>query len=339
MKLDYVQWDITSACNLNCLHCRGEKTNSNKNDLTLKYCYTLINQIVAANTHTLSIAGGEPLLAPNIWNVLKYANGKFRRLVVSTNGTIVNPRTAKLLAELTTNVQVSLDGHTDKVHDYIRGKGNFVRAIKAIKLLQEEGANVAVRLTLCKENKDSATEFVCLAKELGLPEAFLRRMIPSGNAKKCGLHTLSSDELKENIGKAIEWGKQIGIHVASADYFCQIEFNEKSRKNAVAMHKYAGKKIGGCAIGFNSFYVMHNGIIAYCPYLPVFCGDLRKQTLLEIWKTSRMMKVARNLRFNLKGKCSVCKYKFACGGCRAYAYATNGDILSEDTGCWINAPE
>jgi len=41
------------------------------------------------------------------------------------------------------------------------------------------------------------------------------------------------------------------------------------------------------------------------------------------------------LRYNLKGKCAKCDYLYACGGCRAYAYAETGDILAEDSGCWI----
>ena len=86
-KLDYVQWDITSACNLNCLHCREKVIKDIKNDLTMDECKNLIDQIVDFNTHTLSIAGGEPLLSPNIEGVLKYAAGKFKRLVVSSNGT------------------------------------------------------------------------------------------------------------------------------------------------------------------------------------------------------------------------------------------------------------
>lgn len=117
--------------------------------------------------------------------------------------------------------------------------------------------------------------------------------------------------------------------------FCQIAFRDDSKKKAIEIQKLDGKHIGGCAIDINSFYVMQNGIIAYCPYLPVFCGDLRKNTLDEIWKDSQMFRVARNIRQNLKGKCSVCQYKFACGGCRAYAYAATGDILAEDSGCWL----
>jgi len=38
------------------------------------------------------------------------------------------------------------------------------------------------------------------------------------------------------------------------------------------------------------------------------------------------------LRYNLKGKCAKCDYLYACGGCRAYAYAETGDILAEDSG-------
>lgn len=334
-KLDYVQWDITSACNLNCLHCREKVIQNIKNDLTINECKNLIDQIVDFNTHTLSIAGGEPLLSPSIEGVLKYASGKFKRLVISSNGTMIDKQKALMLSKYITNVQISIDGHNAEMHDYIRGKGVFAKAIQAIKNLQEVGVKVGIRLTLCQLNKNFVLEYIDLAKNLGLPDAYLRRIIPSGNAKKYNLRELSSEELKECLGNAVKYGKKIGLHVASADYFCQIEFNKQARKKAEKTQKLKGEVIGGCAVGINSFYVMQNGVIAYCPYLPVFYGDLRKQSLIKIWETSEMLKIARSIRFNLKGKCAKCRYKFACGGCRAYAYATTGDILAEDSGCWI----
>jgi len=335
MKLDYVQWDITSACNLNCLHCREKVIESVKDDLNLKECKSLIDQIQECDTHTLSIAGGEPLMSPHIEEVLKYAAGKFKRLVVSSNGTTINKKTAVMLSKYVTTAQISIDGPNFKTHDHIRGKGVFNKAVRAIKLLQDLEVKIGIRMTLCKYNKDFVLEYIDLAKNLGLPDAYLRRIIPSGNALKYDLGILSAEELKKCLGDAISYGRKLGLHVASADYFCQIEFNEQARIKAEKTQQEDGKVIGGCALGINSFYVMQNGIIAYCPYLPVFCGDLRKQSLQEIWETSEMLKIARSIRFNLKGKCSSCRYKFACGGCRAYAYAVSGDILSEDTGCWI----
>ncbi|MDD5726745.1 MAG: radical SAM protein [Patescibacteria group bacterium] len=333
-ELDYVQWDITSVCNLNCKHCREKATTSNARDnLDLQQCKSLIDQIVAWKTRTLSVAGGEPLLSPLIWDVLAYGAGKFERLVISSNGTTITSETAKRLKSYVTCAQISIDGACAETHDNMRGKGNFAHAMRGIQLLQDAGVQPAVRMTVHGGNMHEVTAFVDLAHDLGLPDAYLRRVIPSGNAKQ--LSPLSAQDLKRTLGEAIKHGQEIGMHVASADYFCQITFNQKAREKAEKTQAANGKVIGGCAIGIKSFYVMQNGIIAYCPYLPIFCGDLRQDTLEKIWQTSQMLKVARSIRYNLKGKCNTCQYKFACGGCRAYAHATTGDILAEDSGCWI----
>ena len=306
-----------------------------RDNLDIKEGRSLIDQVVEFNTHTLSIAGGEPLMSPILEGMLAYSTGKFERLVISSNGTLLTAQKARMLAKYVSIMQISFDGHNAEIHDYIRGKGNFNKAVRAVKLLQDCGVKVGIRLTLCRHNKDFMREYIDLAKELGLPDAYMRRIIPTGNAAKYDLGELSAQELKACLGSAISYGTQLGMHVASADYFCQIEFNPEAREKADKTSAMDGVVMGGCAIGFNSFYVMQNGVVAYCPYLPVFCGDLRKESLESIWENSEMMKIARSLRYNLKGKCSHCKYKFACGGCRAYAYATTGDILAEDRGCWI----
>lgn len=274
----------------------------------------VIDQIEEFNTHTLSIAGGEPLMSPNFKGIFSYARGKFKRLVVSSNGTMLNSKWADFLSRYATNVQISLDDPKD-VHDYIRGDGVFDKAINAIKLLQKAGVTVGVRMTLCQKNKTRIKEYINIARDLGLPDAYLRRIIPSGNALKTGLGELSSEELRDCLGLAIAYGKEQGLHVASADYFCQISFNNEARLKAEKIQSLKGQVVGGCAIGINSFYLMQNGVIAYCPYLPIYCGDLRTSSLNDIWENSEMIKRARNIRFNLKGKCSKCRYLYACGGC------------------------
>lgn len=336
-QLDYVQWDVTSVCNLDCAHCREKSTTSSpKHDLNADEIVSVIDQIVDFNTHTLSLAGGEPLLARHIWDILKYSKGKFKRLVLSTNGTLITDEIATKLAFYLTNVQISVDGPDAKTHDYIRGEGTFDKTMRAIESLKKVGLQVGIRMTICKETMDRVKEFVDLTKELGLSGAYMRRIIPSGNATPGGKVTrLSSSELKTVLGEAIAYGKSIGMHVASADYFCQITFNEGARLKAERTQKLNGDVIGGCAIGVNSFYLMQDGTISYCPYLPIYCGSLRRNSLKNIWENSEMFKVARALRYNLKGKCTSCNYLYACGGCRAYAYAETGDILAEDSGCWI----
>ena len=337
-KLDYVQWDITSACNLNCVHCREKSTLSDpKHDLNKKEALSAIDQIVDFNAHTLSLAGGEPLLGKQLWNILEYSKDKFKRLVLSTNGTLITDKIAEKLAKYLTNVQISVDGPDAETHDYIRGDGSFDKTMRAIQSLKKTGLHVDIRMTICKETMARVNEFIDLTKKLELSGAYMRRIIPSGNAKsEEKVSRLSSQELRAVLGGAISYGKSIGMHVASADYFCQITFNDKARLKAERTQKLGGSVIGGCAIGVNSFYLMQDGTISYCPYLPIYCGSLREHSLKQIWKNSEMFKIARALRYNLKGKCGTCRYLYACGGCRAYAYAETGDILAEDGGCWIN---
>lgn len=337
-RLDYVQWDVTSVCNLDCAHCREKSTTSDpKHDLSAEECRKVIDQIVDFNTHTLSLAGGEALLSRHIWEILEYASGKFKRLVLSTNGTLVTASIAKKLAKYLTNVQISVDGPDAETHDYVRGKGTFDRTMQAIELIKDTGLQVDIRMTICKETMSKVHEFIDLTKKLGLSGAYMRRIIPSGNAgaRDRRVTPLSSDELKAVLGNAIAYGKSIGMHVASADYFCQITFNDEARLKAERTQKLGGDVIGGCAIGVNSFYLMQDGTISYCPYLPIYCGSLREHDLKHIWENSEMFKVARALRYNLKGKCGKCDYLYACGGCRAYAFAETGDILAEDGGCWL----
>ncbi len=256
--------------------------------------------------------------------------------MLSTNGTLITDEIAARLALYLTNVQISVDGPDAKTHDYIRGKGTFDKTMRAIESLKKVGLQVDIRMTICKETMTRVKEFIDLTKKLGLSGAYMRRVIPSGNAAPGGKVTqLSSSELKTVLGEAIAYGKSIGMHVASADYFCQITFNDEARLKAKRTQELNGDVIGGCAIGINSFYLMQDGTISYCPYLPVYCGNLRENSLKDIWENSEMFKVARALRYNLKGKCSSCNYLYACGGCRAYAYAETGDILAEDSGCWI----
>jgi MoaA/NifB/PqqE/SkfB family radical SAM enzyme len=66
--------------------------------------------------------------------------------------------------------------------------------------------------------------------------------------------------------------------------------------------------------------------------MPIIVGDLRKQSLKEIWLNSKVMNDLRD-RDKLEGRCGHCEYKYICGGCRARAYAYYRDYLAPDPGC------
>src|SRR6516164_7081307 len=88
----------------------------------------------------------------------------------------------------------------------------------------------------------------------------------------------------------------------------------------------------GCLAGTGVCFISHEGEIFPCGYLPVMAGDLRKQNFREIWDDSEVFRVLRDTG-NLKGKCGCCEFRNLCMGCRARAFAANGDYMSEEPFC------
>ncbi|HEY1265338.1 MAG TPA: radical SAM protein [Terriglobales bacterium] len=88
----------------------------------------------------------------------------------------------------------------------------------------------------------------------------------------------------------------------------------------------------GCLAGTGVCFISHEGEVFPCGYLPVIAGDLRKQTFAEIWEHAGVFEQLRD-NDNLKGKCGCCEFRNVCMGCRARAYAANGDFLGEEPFC------
>lgn len=88
----------------------------------------------------------------------------------------------------------------------------------------------------------------------------------------------------------------------------------------------------GCLAGTGVCFISHEGEVFPCGYLPVMAGDLRKQSFREIWDDSEVFRVLRDTG-NLKGKCGCCEFRNLCMGCRARAFAANGDYMSEEPFC------
>jgi radical SAM protein with 4Fe4S-binding SPASM domain len=88
----------------------------------------------------------------------------------------------------------------------------------------------------------------------------------------------------------------------------------------------------GCLAGTGVCFVSHKGAVFPCGYLPVEAGNIRTQSLREIWDHSPVFVDLRNPEA-LRGKCGVCEYKQVCEGCRARAYFARGHYLEEEPYC------
>jgi radical SAM protein with 4Fe4S-binding SPASM domain len=72
--------------------------------------------------------------------------------------------------------------------------------------------------------------------------------------------------------------------------------------------------------------------------MPLPVGDLRRQSLMDIWENSEVFKLLRD-RTDRTGHCKICKYRYHCGGCRARSYGYYRDLRAPDPGCINNLKE
>jgi radical SAM protein with 4Fe4S-binding SPASM domain len=88
----------------------------------------------------------------------------------------------------------------------------------------------------------------------------------------------------------------------------------------------------GCLAGTGVCFISFDGEVFPCGYLPAIAGDLKKQPFSEIWNDSKVFADLRDVD-KLEGKCGCCEFRNVCMGCRARAYAADGNYMAEEPFC------
>ena len=82
-------------------------------------------------------------------------------------------------------------------------------------------------------------------------------------------------------------------------------------------------------------FVSHTGVVFPSGFLPLGCGDVRRTSVVDIYRQSPLFHALRNPA-SLKGRCGICPFNEVCGGSRARAYAVTGDAFAEEPACAYN---
>ncbi len=129
----YIKWDITSKCNLHCIHCSVGKNYSNNNvkDIPVEQKLEIIDKLAEGGVEGISLLGGEPLTMGNdFFSVIDRAISKGLKISVVTNGLLMSGDTMEKVARSgIDNLTISLDGGSKETHEYIRGKNTFEKLL------------------------------------------------------------------------------------------------------------------------------------------------------------------------------------------------------------------
>ena len=320
----YLQIEITNKCNLRCKHCYIDDYTKNLNYKDFVRYFQHISKYITHNNKSINVAitGGEPLVNPDWKEIILYLKSQkiVNQIVIFTNSTLIDADAAYFINNVgITNIQVSLDG-VSKIHDEIRGKGNYQKAVNGIKNLT---VPVTIHITINSKNIDNFSEFVSNCHIIGISYILVSKFVVLGSGEK----------FKDFIITPDEWHKFYKKNkILNNEYKDKLFINFDRLYTCLKEHKLMSS---GCGIGEHSFSLLQNGDIMLCRRLPFTVGNLNNNSFQDIWCKNKFIDKIRN-RENLKGKCGICKYKKNCGGCRATAYSLTNDVFEHDQYCLIN---
>jgi uncharacterized protein len=171
---------LATACNLACRYCIARDLRRTKMSAELAHRAVEMFIFLAEGAKSIEITftGGEPLiqfslikaLASHIDRAARRANME-SRLVVKTNGTILNLEIISFLRRSRARVVVSIDGSPD-VHDQYRrssrGEGTYEVVARNIRLMLENAVDCTASLTVHPQWSDSVLSNVQHLHTLGL---------------------------------------------------------------------------------------------------------------------------------------------------------------------------
>lgn len=315
-----MSWNITRECNMKCSHCYINATEKKlENELNTQEAKKLMDQIYQVSRPLLILSGGEPLLRPDIFELISYGSKKGLKMGLGSNGSLVDDAVArKLKSAGIATVSVSLDSHIPAQHDEFRGvAGAWEKAVQACIALRKNNVLVQVNTTLTQQNYNQIDDIMSLAENIGVENFHLFFLVPTGRGTK--LTDISPEKYEEMITKTFA---KTANHKLNVRPSCAPQFMRIAKDMGLDMRQW----IRGCIAGLYYCRIYPNGDVTPCPYLPIKLGNIREKSFKEIWFNSKVFNALRNPNL-LKGKCGACEYRFLCGGCRARAYGLSNDFI------------
>jgi len=305
---------------MKCSHCYINATEKKlPNELSTQEGKNLIDQICQVSKPLLILSGGEPLLRPDIYELISYGSSKGLKMGLGSNGSLINDEVAtKLKAAGIATVSISVDSHIPAQHDEFRGvAGSWEKAVNACKALRKNNVLVQVNTTLTQQNYNQIDDIMSLVEEIGVENFHLFFLVPTGRGAK--LADISPQKYEDMITNAFA---KVAKHKLNVRPSCAPQFMRIAKGMGLDMRQW----VRGCLAGLYYCRIYPNGDVTPCPYLPIKLGNIREKSFKEIWFNSEIFRALRNPNA-LKGKCGACEYRSQCGGCRARAYGLSSDFI------------
>lgn len=158
---------LTNDCNLSCTHCYMYSGKPKINELEKEEWIRIIKNAKNNGITAITFTGGEVLQYKDWFEVVKFAKENNMTVTLLTNGVLWDKDIIEKSKIYIDEVQISLDGTNENQNAIVRGKENFQKALKNVKLFVKAGIKTVVATTPTLDNvKEIEKNYISFAKEL-----------------------------------------------------------------------------------------------------------------------------------------------------------------------------
>lgn len=304
-----VTLELTRGCNLSCPFCyvRLLGNRQETGDLRASEWLLFLEELADARVFLVGFVGGEPFVYPGFGELVDKVRCLPMRFKVFSNGTLLDEAWAERLANTGRchYVQISVDGR-EAEHDAVRGKGNWRKAVQALRNLKACGIPRHVNMVAARETADSVVDAARWLIEETQPQQ-LRIQIPLGVPEE---QRLPYPTLAQVIRKTLALAKDYPNVVKGG----VLDYYRKAREPGIPQ-----KEVPSCRPQLGaSCFVRHDGMLTPCDMArESVMGRINDVPFLELWRHSPIWANARDAVLvprELPEECKGCPWAWRCQG-------------------------
>lgn len=335
-----VYWELTRACDLACQHCRAEAVpNRHPLELSTREAVQLLRDAVRFGPplpHWV-LTGGDPFKRPDLLVLVSEARALGFGVSLAPSATpLVTPAAIRELARAGAQaISLSLDGSVPERHDGLRGvPGCFDLTLTLAEQIRREGLALQVNTLVTAHTVEDLPALYKLICSLDVVRWSLFFLIRVGRGRL--LEELTPEQAEKLCHWLFELSCQapFAIKTTEAPHFRRVALLRMLR-TGMSLKEVSRTSLArgfGVRDGNGIAFVSHTGEVYPSGFLPLTTGNVREQSLVDLYRSSHWFVRLRNTDA-LRGKCGRCPFRAICGGSRARAYAHTGDPMASDPLC------
>jgi len=334
-ELYLIAINLTRRCNLRCAHCYLDAAtleNGSDAELNSKEVCRLLDEIASRSTSTLVVlTGGEPLLRHDLETLVAHGHALGLFMVIGSNGILLNDkRVLSLKTAGAMGIGISLDSLDPEQHNQFRGSPMaWQKTLAGMEACRRHGLAFQIHFSVTEDNADEISAMIDFARASGAWVLNFFFLVCTGRGESMtDISPIRYEQVLNQILQAQEQSQDLIIRARCAPHFQRIAHQ---RDPASVLTRAEGYDGSSCIAGSHYCRITPEGGLTACPYIDDEVGNIRKNTFSDIWENSPALQQLRSPR--LQGKCGECEYQALCGGCRARALATEGDLMGADSWC------